>query len=138
MQQRIAHIALVVRDYDEAIAFYTGKLDFELLEDTEIGEGKRWVIVAPPGANECSLLLAKAANEEQSKSIGNQTGGRVFLFLFTDDFWRDYHKMVEREIKFVRPPKQEAYGQVAVFEDLYGNMWDLLQPNENNKGLIDN
>lgn len=136
IKQRIAHIALVVRDYDEAIAFYNGKLDFKLVEDTQLGDGKRWVIVAPPGAVECSLLLAKAANEEQSKSIGNQTGGRVFLFLFTDDFWRDYRKMVEREIKFVRPPKQEPYGQVAVFEDLYGNMWDLLQPNENNKGLI--
>lgn len=130
MKQRIAHLALVVKDYDEAIAFYTQKLDFRLIEDTRLSKEKRWVIVAPPGAEECALLLARAANEQQAASIGNQTGGRVFLFLFTDDFWRDYHKMVEREIKFVRPPKEEPYGTVAVFEDLYGNMWDLLQPNE--------
>ncbi|MDP4762253.1 MAG: VOC family protein, partial [Salibacteraceae bacterium] len=96
MKQSIAHVTIVVRDYDEAIAFYTKKLDFILLEDTKLDEKKRWVMVAPPGAKECSLLLAKAANEEQSKSIGNQTGGRVFMFLFTDDFWRDYNKMVER------------------------------------------
>ena len=136
MKQRIAHIALVVEDYDKAIEFYTQKLDFCLLEDTQLSEEKRWVVVAPPGAKECSLLLAKAANEEQAKSIGNQTGGRVFLFLFTDDFWRDYHKMQERQINFVRPPKQEPYGMVAVFEDLYGNLWDLLEPNEQNKGVI--
>ena len=136
MQQRIAHIALVVRDYDEAIAFYTEKLDFQLLEDTKIDENKQWVLIAPPGAKECCLLLAKAANEEQAASIGNQTGGRVFLFLFMDDFWRDYIKMVERKIKFVRPPKEEPYGIVAVFEDLYGNLWDLLEPNDNNKGII--
>lgn len=136
MKQRIAHIALVVKDYDEAIDFYTNKLDFILLEDTEIDDHKRWVMVAPPGAKECSLLLAKAANEEQANSIGNQTGGRVFLFLFTDDFWRDYNKMVERDINFVRPPTEFNYGIVAVFEDLYGNLWDLLEPNENNKGLI--
>ena len=135
MHQRIAHIALVVRDYDEAIQFYTEKLDFQLLEDTTLSPDKRWVLVAPPGAKECCLLLAKAANEQQAASIGNQTGGRVFLFLFTDDFWRDYNKMLERGVHFVRPPKQEAYGLVAVFEDLYGNLWDLLQPNENNKGL---
>lgn len=136
MHQRIAHIALVVKEYDEAIAFYTEKLDFKLLEDTKIDENKRWVMVAPPGAKECCLLLAKAANEEQAKSIGNQTGGRVFLFLFTDDFWRDYHKMVDREIDFVRPPTEYDYGRVAVFKDLYGNMWDLIEPNESNKGLI--
>ncbi len=138
MKQRIAHIALVVKDYDEAIQFYTKKLDFILLEDTKLSDDKRWVVVAPPGAKECCLLLAKAANEKQSTSIGNQTGGRVFLFLFTDDFWRDYNKMVDRRIKFVRPPKEEPYGIVAVFEDLYGNMWDLLEPNETNKGVIRN
>lgn len=136
MKQRIAHIALVVNDYDEAIDFYTKKLDFKLLEDTKIDEKNRWVVVAPPGAKECCLLLAKAANEEQTKSIGNQTGGRVFLFLFTDDFWRDYNKMVDRNINFVRPPTEYEYGKVAVFEDLYGNLWDLLEPNENNKGWI--
>jgi len=136
MKQRISHIALVVKDYDEAIDFYTKKLDFILLEDTKIDENKRWVMVAPRGAKECCLLLAKAANEEQSKSIGNQTGGRVFLFLFTDDFWRDYNKMVDRKINFVRLPTEYEYGRVAVFEDLYGNLWDLLEPNENNKGLI--
>ncbi len=136
MNQRIAHIALVVREYDEAIEFYTQKLNFTLLEDTKIDEEKRWVVIAPPGAKECCLLLARAANASQSKSIGNQTGGRVFLFLFTDDFWRDYHQMVERNIEFVRPPKEEPYGTVAVFKDLYGNMWDLLQPNDKNKGVI--
>jgi catechol 2,3-dioxygenase-like lactoylglutathione lyase family enzyme len=104
MKQRIAHIAIVVKDYDEAIKFYTQKLDFTLLEDTKLSEDKRWVLVAPPGAKECSLLLAKAANEQQLLSIGNQSGGRVFLFLFTDDFWRDYTKMVDRKIHFVRPP----------------------------------
>jgi catechol 2,3-dioxygenase-like lactoylglutathione lyase family enzyme len=135
MHQRIAHIALVVRDYDEAIQFYTKQLNFTLLEDTILSPGKRWVLVAPPGAQECCLLLAKAANEQQQASIGNQTGGRVFLFLFTDDFWRDYNNMIEKGINFVRPPKQEEYGLVAVFEDLYGNLWDLLQPNEMNKGL---
>ena len=136
IKQRIAHIALVVRDYDEAIAFYTKKLDFRLVEDTRISDDKRWVVVAPPGAQECTLLLAKAANEKQSESIGNQTGGRVFLFLFTDDFQRDYEKMSARNIKFVRPPKEEDYGTVAVFEDLYGNLWDLLEPSEKNTGLF--
>ena len=104
MYQRIAHIALVVKDYDDAIEFYTEKLDFKLLENTRIDENKRWVMVAPPGAKECCLLLAKASNERQLESIGNQTGGRVGFFLFTDDFWRDYNKMTEREISFVRPP----------------------------------
>lgn len=136
MKQRIAHIALVVKDYDEAIEFYTKKLDFILLEDTKIDEKKRWVMIAPPGAKECSLLLAKAANERQSESIGNQTGGRVGFFLFTDDFWRDFNKMTDKKINFVRPPNEFDYGTVAVFEDLYGNMWDLIEPNENNKGLI--
>ncbi len=135
MTQKIAHIALVVKDYDEAIKFYTEKLDFQLLEDTKLTEDKRWVLIAPAGAKECCLLLAKAANDRQIESIGNQTGGRVFLFLFTDDFWRDYNKMLDRDISFIRPPKEEDYGMVAVFEDLYGNLWDLLQPNEKNKGL---
>ena len=136
MKQRIAHISLVVNDYDEAIQFYVDKLDFRLVEDTRLTESKRWVIVAPPGANECCLLLAKAADEKQRAAIGNQTGGRVFLFLFTDDFWRDYNNMSSKGIHFVRPPKQEEYGTVAVFEDLYGNLWDLLEPNENNKAAI--
>lgn len=136
MNQRIAHITVVVKDYDEAIQFYTEKLGFELLEDTTIDALKRWVVIAPPGAKECGLLLAKAANEQQLASVGNQSGGRVFLFLFTDDFLRDYKNMLEKGIIFVRPPKQEPYGMVAVFEDLYGNMWDLLEPNENNMGVI--
>ena len=135
MKQRIAHIALVVKDYEEAIQFYTEKLGFTLIADTPLEEEKRWVLVAPPGATESSLLLAKAANEQQALSIGNQAGGRVFLFLFTDDFWRDYKAMVAKNIHFVRPPKEEAYGTVAVFEDLYGNQWDLLEPNQQNKGV---
>ncbi len=136
MKQRIAHIALVVKDYDAAIEFYTNKLNFTLLEDTTLSEDKRWVMVAPPGAKECSLLLAKADNETQAAAIGNQTGGRVFLFLFTDNFQRDYDEMLAKGISFVRLPKQEPYGMVAVFEDLYGNQWDLLEPNEHNKGVI--
>lgn len=135
MKQNIAHIALVVKDYDEAIEFYTNKLDFIILEDTKLSEEKRWVMIAPPGAKECCLLLAKAANEEQLKSVGNQTGGRVFLFLHTDDFWRDFNSYSERGIHFVRPPASFDYGQVAVFEDLYGNLWDLIQPRKDNKGL---
>ncbi len=131
MKQRIAHIALVVKDYDEAIAFYTKNLNFDLLEDTQLDENKRWVVVSPPGTNECSLLLAKAGNEKQQEYVGNQSGGRVFLFLYTDDFWRDYHAMVESNINFVREPKTEVYGTVAVFEDLYGNLWDLIQPQTN-------
>lgn len=128
MQQQIANIALVVDDYDEAIRFYTKKLNFTLIEDTALSPSKRWVLVAPPGSKECRLLLAKAANEEQKSRVGNQTGGRVFLFLFTDDFWRDYNNMLEKDIKFVRPPSEEEYGTVAVFEDLYGNLWDFIQP----------
>jgi len=138
MYQRIAHIAIVVKDYDEAIDFYVNKLEFQLLEDTKLSEEKRWVIVAPPGAKEGCLLLAKAANEEQSKSIGYQTGGRVSFFLFTDNFERDYQKYKEKDITFVRPPQDFDYGRVAVFKDIYGNMWDLLEPNENNKGFINN
>jgi catechol 2,3-dioxygenase-like lactoylglutathione lyase family enzyme len=130
MKQSIVHIALVVKDYDEAIAFYTEKLHFTLVEDTyQPGQDKRWVVVAPPGLVGTTLLLARASKPEQEPFIGNQTGGRVFLFLNTDDFWRDYNEMVSRGIKFVRPPKQEAYGLVDVFEDLYGNRWDLLQLN---------
>lgn len=136
MYQRIAHIALVVKDYDAAIEFYTQKLDFILLEDTKIDDNKRWVMLAPPGAKECCLLLAKAANEKQEASVGNQTGGRVGFFLFTDDFWRDFNKMTDRKIHFLRAPTEFEYGTVAVFEDLYGNLWDLIQPNEHNKGLI--
>jgi len=128
MKQHIAHIALVVTDYDEAIQFYTQKLNFALIEDTILSETKRWVLVSPPGSKECCLLLAKAANEEQKSRIGNQTGGRVFLFLYTDDFWRDYKKMQENGIEFVRTPVKEIYGTVAVFKDLYGNLWDLLEP----------
>ena len=136
MYQRIAHITLVVDDYDDAIEFYTKKLDFQLLEDTKLNDEKRWVMVAPNGASESCLILAKAANERQNKFVGNQTGGRVFLSLFTDNFWRDYEKLKSKEIKFVRPPQNFEYGTVAVFEDLYGNIWDLIEPNENNKGLI--
>jgi len=128
MKQTIAHIALVVEDYDKAIEFYTKKLDFNLIEDTKLSETKRWIVVSPPGAKECSLLLAKAANNKQERFVGNQSGGRVFLFLYTDDFWRDYTKMLERGVNFIRPPKEEEYGIVAVFEDLYGNLWDLLEP----------
>ncbi len=128
MKQFIAHVSIVVRDYDEAIRFYTGQLNFELVEDTVVSPGKRWVLVAPPGSTECCLLLAKAVGEQQEASIGAQTGGRVFLFLYTDDFWRDYRLMRQKGIEFVRPPSEEAYGTVAVFKDLYGNLWDLLQP----------
>jgi len=136
MYQRIGHIALVVADYDEAIAYYTEKLDFVLLEDTPLADDKRWVVVSPTGAMECSLLLAKAANPAQAAAIGNQTGGRVSMFLYTDDFWRDYNRFVDREVTFVRPPAEYQYGTVAVFTDLYGNMWDLVQPSVSNKGWI--
>ena len=130
MKQSIVHVALVVRDYDEAIEFYTRTLRFTLVEDTyQPEQDKRWVVVAPPGSDGATLLLARASNDEQESFIGNQTGGRVFLFLNTDDFWRDYEEMVERGVNFVREPKTEAYGTVAVFEDLYGNRWDLLQLN---------
>ena len=128
MIQQIARIALVVDDYDDAIAFYTKKLDFTLIEDTQLSETKRWVIVAPPGSDGCCLLLAKAATDEQRNRIGNQTGGRVFLFLYTDDFYRDYNEMTAKNIRFVRGPVKEEYGTVAVFEDLYGNLWDLIEP----------
>jgi len=128
MKQELAHIALVVADYDEAIAFYTKQLNFTLVEDTVLSETKRWVLIAPPGSSGCQLLLAKAANEEQASRIGNQTGGRVFLFLYTDNFQRDYTAMLEKGIEFVREPITEPYGTVAVFKDLYGNYWDLIEP----------
>jgi catechol 2,3-dioxygenase-like lactoylglutathione lyase family enzyme len=128
MNQHIAHIALVVVNYDEAIKFYTEKLNFTLIEDTKLNETKRWVMVKPKGDGQCCLLLAQAATEEQKSRVGNQTGGRVFLFLYTDDFWRDYNNMLEQKINFVRPPVKEAYGTVAVFEDIYGNLWDLIEP----------
>ncbi len=127
MNQYIAHITLVVDDYDEAIQFYTNKLNFELIEDTVLSESKRWVLVKPKGGTECCLLLAKAVGDEQKSRMGNQTGGRVFLFLYTDDFWRDYNQMLEKGINFIREPKEETYGTVAVFEDLYGNLWDLIE-----------
>ncbi len=128
MQQSIIHIALVVRDYDEAIDFYTEKLNFTLVEDTyQPEQDKRWVTVAPPGSNGMTLLLAKASNDQQERFIGDQAGGRVFLFLHTDDFWRDYQRMLEQDIEFTRPPVEQDYGTVAVFKDLYGNLWDLIQ-----------
>lgn len=132
MVQSIVHIALVVKDYDEAIAFYTEMLDFDLVEDTyQPEQDKRWVVVSPPGSIGTTLLLAKASKDEQVPFIGNQAGGRVFLFLATDDFWRDYNQMRSRGIEFIREPKEADYGWVAVFVDLYGNQWDLLQFNEN-------
>ena len=126
MNQQIVHMALVVADYDEAIQFYTGSLAFELVEDTVLSDVKRWVLVRPAGSGGACLLLAKAANDEQKIRVGNQTGGRVFLFLQTDDFWRDYKKFVDKGVVFVRAPVKEAYGTVAVFKDLYGNLWDLI------------
>lgn len=127
MSRALAHVALVVRDYDEAIAFYTDALRFELLEDTPLGGGKRWVLVAPPGGRGAALLLARAATPAQETRIGDQTGGRVFLFLHTDDFWDDYRHMQSRGVRFVAQPRSEAYGTVVVFEDLYGNRWDLIE-----------
>ncbi|HMA14641.1 MAG: VOC family protein [Bacteroidota bacterium] len=128
MRQHLGLIALLVRDYDEAIAYFVGKLGFELVEDSDLGGGKRWVVVAPPGARETRLLLARAADAEQAGYVGRQGGGRVFLFLYTDDFWRDYRRLTDCGVKFAEAPRAEAYGTVAVFEDLYGNRWDLLQP----------
>ena len=135
MPQSVAHITLLVQDYDEALAFFTDALGFRVVEDTPLGEGKRWVVVAPPGSAGASLLLAEAATPEQTARIGNQTGGRVFLFLHTDDFWHDYSEMRKRGVKFVREPRQETYGTVAVFEDLYGNKWDLLELKTATEGL---
>lgn len=132
MKQSIIHVALVVRDYDEAIAFFCKKLHFQLVEDTyQAEQDKRWVVVSPPGSSETTLLLARAATSEQEAFIGRQSGGRVFLFLSTDDFWRDYNEMLSLGIKFVREPKTESYGTVAVFEDLYGNLWDLIELSKN-------
>ena len=128
MKQQLTSISIVVKSYDEAIIFYTKQLGFDLIEDTLLSETKRWVLLAPPGSDGCKLLLAQAANEEQQSRVGNQTGGRVFLFLHTDDFWRDYNNYVEKGIRFVRPPEAQDYGTVAVFEDLYGNLWDLIGP----------
>jgi catechol 2,3-dioxygenase-like lactoylglutathione lyase family enzyme len=128
MTQHLAAIAVVVRDYDEALDFYVGKLGFGLVEDTRLSDTKRWVLVAPPGSRETRLLLAKADGPEQTTRIGNQTGGRVFLFLHTDDFRRDYEAMRARGVRFLEPPRQESYGTVAVFVDPYGNKWDLIQP----------
>ncbi len=128
MQKSIIHVALVVREYDEAIQFFCGKLHFTLVEDSyQPEQDKRWVVVAPPGSTGTTLLLARASTPAQSAAVGNQTGGRVFLFLATDDFWRDYNEMVSLGIRFVREPKEAPYGTVAVFEDLYGNLWDLIQ-----------
>lgn len=128
MQQSVIHIALLVRDYDEAIDFYVNKLQFTLIEDTyQALQDKRWVVVAPPGSQGTTLLLAKASQPEQLSFVGNQAGGRVFLFLSTDDFWRDYRRMVSLNVKFTREPKTQDYGTVAVFEDLYGNLWDLVE-----------
>jgi catechol 2,3-dioxygenase-like lactoylglutathione lyase family enzyme len=131
LKQSIVHIALVLRDYDEAIDFYTQKLHFTLIEDTyQPEQDKRWVVIAPPGSTGTTVLLAKASKPEQQGFIGNQSGGRVFLFLNSDDFWRDYNEMRSRGINFIREPKEREYGTVAVFEDLYGNLWDLLQLND--------
>jgi catechol 2,3-dioxygenase-like lactoylglutathione lyase family enzyme len=127
MKQTIGAISLLVRDYDEAIAFYVGKLGFQLVEDTDMGGGKRWVMAAPPGSSETRMLLAKAVTPEQQSRIGNQTGGRVFLFLHTDDFWRDHEAMKSKGVRFLEEPRNETYGTVVVFEDLYGNKWDLLE-----------
>lgn len=131
MKQELAQIALVVDDYDKAIEFYTQRLSFKLLEDTKLSETKRWVVIGPQGSSGCRILLARAANAEQAGHIGNQTGGRVFLFLHTDDFDRDYTNYTEKGIEFVRSPVDEPFGKVAVFRDLYGNLWDLIQPKEN-------
>ncbi|EIA07721.1 VOC family protein [Flavobacterium frigoris] len=127
MKQKIAHIALVVADYDEAITLYTQKLQFDLIEDTVLNDAKRWVLVGPKGAIEFSLLLAKAVNKEQSEKVGNQTGGRVFLFLNTDNFERDYQNLLDNKVKIIREPILEEYGKVAVFADIYGNLWDLIE-----------
>ena len=135
MKQRLAHIAFVVKDYDEAIRFYTEKLHFDLIENTQLSETKRWVLVRPKGGNSCCLLLAKAANEEQLSSVGNQTGGRVFLFLHTDNFERDYQNLLDHQIEIVRQPQREKYGTVAVFKDIYGNLWDMIEPAEPNNEL---
>jgi catechol 2,3-dioxygenase-like lactoylglutathione lyase family enzyme len=128
MQQHLAHVALLVRDYDEALEYFVGRLGFRVIEDTPLSPDKRWVLVAPPGAREAALLLARAVGPEQEAAVGRQGGGRVFLFLHTDDFARDHAAMCARGVRFIEAPREEPYGTVAVFEDLYGNRWDLLQP----------
>ena len=128
MNQRLAHVTLLVRDYDEAIGFYTNVLDFNLTSNLDMGEGKRWAVVMPPGAAGCGLLLAEAKTEEERRGVGQQGSGRVWLFLHTDDFWRDYPVLQSRGLRFLEIPRSEVYGHVAVFEDLYGNKWDLLEP----------
>ena len=132
MQRHIAQLALVVTDYDQAIAFYTEKLHFELIEDTRLSDTKRWVVVAPQGGEGCRLLLAKATTEEQRSRVGDQTGGRVFLFMHTDDLQRDHADLLRQGVTIVRPPTEEAWGTVLVFADLYGNLWDLIEPGERN------
>lgn len=134
MNQFVGLVSLVVRDYDEALGFFVGKLGFELVEDTYVSEqDKRWVVVRPKGGDGACLLLAKASTEEQLSRIGDQTGGRVFLFLYTDDFWRDYEAFRAKGVEFVREPKTDTYGTVAVFKDIYGNQWDLLEPSGDNR-----
>lgn len=134
MQQSLGLVSLVVRDYDEALEFFLGCLGFELVEDTPVpAQSKRWVVVRPSGGKGACLLLAKASTQEQERAIGAQTGGRVFLFLYTDDFWRDYERFRAYGVEFVRPPEQQPHGLVAVFKDLYGNTWDLMQPNSSNR-----
>jgi len=135
MPQTIASIALLVRDYDEALAWFTRALGFRVIEDLDQGNGKRWLVVAPSGSQETTLLLAQASTPEQLSRVGNQTGGRVFLFLHTDDFSRDYNAMKSRNVKFLEQPREEPYGTVAVFEDLYGNKWDLIQPKSSSKSI---
>lgn len=133
MPQKLANVALIVRDYDEALAYFINVLGFELIEDTRLDAEKRWVLVAPPGSQGTRLLLARAATSEQASRVGNQTGGRVFLFLQTDDFWRDYRAMKERGVNFMESPREEPYATVAIFEDIYGNRWDLLQLNNGDR-----
>lgn len=128
MRRRLAHVAIVVKDYDEAIEYYTRKLNFTLIEDTKMSESKRWVLISPGDPTSALILLAKAADERQEAAIGNQTGGRVFLFLHTDNFDRDYNYYSQNGVKFIRRPVEEPYGKVAVFEDMYGNKWDLIEP----------
>jgi catechol 2,3-dioxygenase-like lactoylglutathione lyase family enzyme len=135
MPQTIASVALLVRNYDEAFAWFTHALGFRVIEDLDQRNGKRWLVVAPPGSRETTLLLAQASTPEQLTRVGNQTGGRVFLFLHTDDFWRDCHAMKSRNVRFLERPRDESYGTVAVFEDLYGNKWDLIQPKSSSKSI---
>ena len=131
MSLKLKHIAIVVQDYDEALLYYTQKLNFVIIEDTKLSEEKRWVVVSPSNSSDCSFLLAKAVNEEQKNSIGDQTGGRVFLFLNTNNFEKDYQNLIASNVKIIRKPKNEIYGRVAVFQDLYGNLWDLIEPKTN-------